>query len=59
MAKAKFDEFDFVELVLSDDAARIFAIATGLEAETCAIGCIFDGELIGREEFVAVEGCEG
>jgi hypothetical protein len=40
----EFDQLDFLELVLADDAARVFAGCTGLGAKAGRVGRERDGQ---------------
>ena len=45
--------FHFVELVLANQAARVFAVRTGFAAETGRMGGELDGQGIGRQDALA------
>ena len=49
------DELDLVELMHADHAARVLAGAAGLAAEAGRVGGVADGQLVGGEDFLAME----
>ena len=55
VGSGEFDEFDFLELVLADHAADVFAVAAGLAAEAGSVGAEAGSELGFVQGFVAEE----
>ncbi len=55
----ELDQFDFLELVLADDAACILAGRSGFGAEAWSVGGERDGQARVVEDFVAVEVGDG
>ena len=45
------DHFDLVELVLSDHAPRVAAVAAGFGTETGSVSSQLDRQLVGRKNF--------
>jgi hypothetical protein len=55
----ELDQLDLLELVLADDAARVFAGGAGLGAEAGGVGGEADGQARVVEDLVAVEVGDG
>ena len=51
----EFDQFDFLKLVLADDAARVLACGSSFGAETGRVGREADGQASFVENLVAIE----
>lgn len=54
-----FDEFDLVELVHAEDAAGVPSGGSGFTAETGGVGGELHRELVGFQDFIAVEVGDG
>ena len=48
-------QLHLVELVDANDSARVLAVGPGLSAKTGRVRCVAQGQLIARENLVAVE----